>query len=226
MPTRTKQSTAPADVTMVEDIPTNGVKATPTPTVIPRIDVRKMLITLIGDAPLIVHKWSEKAKKQILDKQMKKAKVAKDAKNPQQDYEDSLYVHPEGGYGFPTIGFKNAAVGACRYADGIKMTEARGAFHIVGELAKIEGEPSMREDMVSIGMGVADIRFRGEFKEWRTTLQIRYNTAVLSPEQIVNLFNLAGFGVGVGEWRAERNGNHGLFHVETEEDIGGAREKD
>lgn len=183
---------------------------------IPRINVQRMEVTLVGDSPLISHRWSEKAKKEMLDKQMKVAKTAKQAKDPEQDYRDSLYEHPEGGYGFPCVAFKAAAVGACRFADGIKMTEARGAFHVVGELARIDGTPSMREDMVRVGMGTADIRYRGEFKQWRTALTISYNADALSPGQIINLFNLAGFGVGVGEWRPEKDGSYGRFHVATE----------
>jgi len=64
-----------------------------------------MKLTLIGDSPLITHQWSAKAKKMMLDKQMKKATGAREAKNPEQDYKDSLYVHPDGGYGFPAIAF-------------------------------------------------------------------------------------------------------------------------
>lgn len=134
-----------------------------TPISIPKIDVRQMEITLIGDSPLICHRWSEKAKKEMLDKQMKKAKTAKTAKDPEADYKASLYPLDKG-YGFPCVAFKSAAVGACRFSDGMKMTEARGAFHVVGELAPIDGTPTMREDMVRVGMGTADIRFRGEFK--------------------------------------------------------------
>lgn len=190
-----------------------------TPITIPKIDVRQMDITLIGDSPLICHRWSEKARKEMLDKQMKKAKTAKTAKDPDADFKASLYPHPDGGYGFPCVGFKAAAVGACRFSDGMKMTEARGAFHVVGELAKIEGTPTMREDMVRIAMGTADIRFRGEFKTWKTTLRVSFNASAISPEQIVNLMNLAGFGVGIGEWRPERDGSYGRFHVATDADL-------
>lgn len=183
---------------------------------VPPIRLQRMQITLIGDSSLICNRWSEKAKKQMLDKQMKAAKTAKSAKDPEQDYLNSLYVHPDGGYGFPCVGFKASAVGACRFSDGIKMTEARGAFHVTGELAQIQGEPSMREDMVRVGVGTADIRYRGEFTSWRTTLTIVYNADAISPEIIVNLFNLAGFGVGVGEWRPEKDGSYGRFHVAAE----------
>jgi hypothetical protein len=182
---------------------------------LPRIDLRLMQILLIGDSPLICHAWSSKAKEMMLAKQMKKARLPKTAKDPEQDYQDSLYKLDGGGYGFPAAAFKSAAVSACRFADGVRMTEARGAFHIIGEMVKIKGEPSLREDMVRVGMGTADIRYRGEFKQWSADLVVRFSANALSAEQIVNLFNTAGFGVGVGEWRPEKNGSYGMFHVAT-----------
>lgn len=185
---------------------------------LPRLDIQLMEVTLIGDSPLIVHAWSMKAKREMLDKQMKKAKTARAAKDPEANYKDSLYPHPEGGYGFPCVAFKAAAVGACRFSEGMKMTNARGAFHVVGELAKIAGAPTMREDMVRVGMGTADIRHRGEFQTWRVTLLVSYNASAITPEQIVNLLNLAGFGIGVGEWRPEKDGSYGRFHVGTSAD--------
>lgn len=183
---------------------------------IPQIEIERMTIHVVGDSPLIVHKWSEKAKKQILDKQMKVAKKGREAKNPKQDYEDCIYYLDKGGYGFPSIGFKAAAVSACRFTDGTKMTVARGAFHVEGEFVEIlhKGKPRMREDMVKIGMGVADIRYRPEFWPWKAEITVSYNKHALSKEQIINLFNLAGFGVGVGEWRPEKNGMNGRFHIE------------
>lgn len=193
-----------------------AVKATPKTSTIelPRFDLRNLQIKLIGDAPLICHAWSHKAKTEMLAKQMKEAQEAKSAKNPEQDFRDSLYPYPGGGYGFPTVAFKAAAVDACSYVEGVTKVAARGAFHINGDLLKLEGEPTPREDMVRIGMGTADIRFRGEFKEWSVEIPIRYNAGVLSAQQIIHLFNIAGFGVGVGEWRPQRDGMFGLFHVE------------
>lgn len=184
---------------------------------VPPISIGLLNIVLVGDSPLITHRWSDKAKGMLLGKQMKQAKQAKQAKDPEEDFRESMHLLPDGRPGFPCVGFKAAAVSACRFTDGIKMTEARGAFHVVGELAPIESPPPvMREDMVRIGMGVADIRYRAEFRDWKVPLTIRYNRGALSPAQIVNLFNIAGFGVGVGEWRPERDGSYGMFHVERE----------
>lgn len=179
-------------------------------------DLRGVELNVRGTAPLICHRWSEKAKKQMLDKQTKKATVGKEAKNPQEDFEQSLYPLGNGVYGFPAVAFKAAAVRAGTYSD-MKMTFLRGAFHVNGpngnELVTINGEPRSREDMVRVGMGTADIRYRGEFPTWTTVLFVRYNATAISLDQLVNLFQIAGFSVGVGEWRPERDGSFGLFEV-------------
>lgn len=196
---------------------------------IPAIKIEDFFLKIVGDSPLISHAWSEKAKKMMLDKQMKKATNGKEAKDPFADFCDSLYWLTEkpanptmedvqkAKFGFPTIAFKAAAVDA-GYQQGIldKKTTARGAFHIDGEYAEISGTPEMREDMVRLSMGVADIRYRGEFKEWSTILHIKFNSNAISAEQIINLFNMAGFANGVGEWRPSKDGSYGTFHVATE----------
>lgn len=177
-----------------------------------RIDVRRITVRIVGDSPLIVHAWSHKAKQMMLDKQMKKGVQAKLAKDPQQDYEDSLYRLPDGSCGFPAIGVKAAAIRGAK-ALGMVMVDSRAAFHIDGELLKINGEPQMREDMVRVGMGTADIRYRGEFPEWSIDLPVAYNARAVSAEQIVAMLDAGGFGTGIGEWRPEKNGQHGRFHV-------------
>ncbi len=179
---------------------------------LPALRIETITLMLVGDSPLIVHAWSEKAKRQMLDKQMKKATQAKEAKDPEADYDACFYRTETGGYGFPAIGVKAAMVSACRFVE-MKMTEARGAFHIDAEMLPVIGEPRMREDMVRVGMGTADIRYRPEFVDWRIPVSVKYNSSVISTEQIANLLNTAGFAIGIGEWRPEKNGSYGRFHV-------------
>lgn len=184
---------------------------------VPQIRRDRMKLTLVGDSPLVVHKWSEKAKRMMLIKQVEGMKPKKEKKDPNQDFKDSLYVMEDGKYGFPSVGFKAAAVAACRFVEGLPMTEARGAFHVLNELSVIESKdgPRSREDMVRVGMGVADIRYRGEFVQWTARIEIEYNPKVIGPEQIANLMNLAGFHVGIGEMRPGKSGmGYGRFHVE------------
>ena len=195
---------------------------------IPEIRTKLLKLKIVGDSPLIVHAWSEKAKKMMLDKQMKKASSGKEARDPFAEFCDSLYWMTErpknvtmkdvleAKFQFPTVAFKSAAVDA-GFQQGIlqKKTTARGAFHIMGDFVEIEGNaPTIREDMVRIGMGTADLRYRGEFKNWSVTLIIRYNSMAMSAEQIINLFDMGGFACGVGEWRPAKDGSFGTFHVE------------
>lgn len=192
-------------------------KAAPAPAErieLPQLEIKTVRIQIIGDSPLICHRWSDKAKKQMLDKQMGKASQGKEKKSPEDDFRSSLYMIGKDKYGFPAVAFKSAAVDACTsLGKSITKVAVRQAFHIQGELVEISGEPVMREDMVRVGQGVADIRYRAEFKEWSCYLTIRYNSRALTAEQILNLINTAGFAVGVGEWRPEKNGQNGLFHV-------------
>jgi hypothetical protein len=197
---------------------------------LPRLNVEILEVTLVGDAALICHAWSAKAKRQMLDKQMKRARPAKEAKDPEADFLETLYRLEDGGFGFPSVAFKDAAVTAVTSVGGVTKVAARQAFHVMGEdidvtgvfegvrmrqnLVRIHGsEPRMREDMVRLGGTTADLRYRAEFWPWWVHVAVRYNANVLSPAQIVNLVNTAGFAVGVGEWRPERNGQYGLFHV-------------
>ena len=75
----------------------------------------------------------------------------------------------------------------------------------------------MREDMVKIGgvSKVSDLRYRPMFKNWKMKLTISYNAnAGMTFEQITNYINMAGFMNGIGEWRPEKYGQFGMFHVE------------
>lgn len=202
------------------------------------INIVTTTVRIAGDTPLIMHRWSEKAKRMILEKQMKKTKSsAKEAKNPVEDFIESIYwmegkpseyteeafdeaCRNGARFGFPVTAIKQATISSS-YRNGITkdMASLRGAFFIAGEgselLAEVKGcTPTMREDMVRVGMGVADIRFRGEFANWYMDLQVSYNAnGAYTLDQIINLINVGGFSCGIGEWRPEKDGNYGMYHV-------------
>ena len=196
---------------------------------LPKLAIQTLKVRLIGDSPLIVHAWSPKALRAMADKQQKKAKAGREAKDPWADFCDSLYwlddrpdkvtgEHVESArFGFPAIAFKAAAVTACTSIGSITKVAARQAFHVEGEHVHIKGPPpAMREDVTRIAMGTADLRYRGEFSPWSVELLVKFNSGLMSAEQTVNLFETAGFAVGVGEWRPERDGPFGRFHVARE----------
>jgi hypothetical protein len=189
------------------------------------IPLETVVVPIKGMMPLIVHKWSDKAKRQMLANQMagKNApKAKKEPKDPQADYMSSLYLMPDGEPGFPSSGFKAAIVGACRMFDGLDMVLAKTIIRVNGYMVKIEGEHRMREDPVRLAKGVPDLRYRAEFPEWSATLSITYNASILKVEDIISLVNAAGMG-GIGEWRPSApkslSGTFGTFEVDTSKQI-------
>lgn len=203
------------------------------------VEIAVVDVRIVGDTPLIMHRWSEKAKREILDKEMGKAKKAREIKRPVDDFCRSMYwlegspaegatddeimeAVPNGSFGFPVTAIKQAAISAA-YRSGMSKDKVslQGAFFIDGvgeeQLAEVKGDkPHIREDMVRVGMGAADIRYRGEFDHWYMDLTLRYNkNGQYSLEQILNIINLGGFCCGIGEWRPEKSGQNGMFHLDA-----------
>lgn len=120
------------------------------------MEIHEVPITIVGNTPLIVHAWSEKAKREMLDKQMGKAKKSKhDIKVPVNDFINAAYwltEKPEDGadnneaeanflaaieagarFGFPVTGIKQAVImGAKRGGLDVVATELRGSFFLQG----------------------------------------------------------------------------------------------
>ena len=209
------------------------------------IDIRKAQLRIVGDTPLIVHAWSEKAKKMMLDTMQGKTKgKQKPMRNPVDDFIQAAYwlsgkpEYPDNTteaeceaafvdaidngarFGFPAIAIKQAAMSAAYRLGWIKnQMGMRGAFFIEGENGMVEIQsdiPEMREDMVKVGMGTADLRYRPQFNNWSMIIEITYNASGdISLENIINAINAGGYVCGIGEWRPERDGDFGRFHVET-----------
>lgn len=236
-----------------------GKKSEPERIQIKKFPVVKAKIKIVGDSPLLVHAWSEKAKRLMLEAQQdpdpKKGKgkgKKHEIREPFADYVNAAYwLTPRPNvdglpdseqqalfeqawkagakFGFPVIAFKKAAVMAA-WSAGLVTSQAfmKRLFHVhavngahVGssqELAWIETDtpPEFCEDMVKVGPSkVADLRYRPAFRNWSTWLEIELiETGTFKMEDIVNAFELGGFMNGVGEWRIEKDGEFGCFHVE------------
>jgi hypothetical protein len=171
--------------------------------------IRTVAIEVESTSPLIVHAFSEKARKMIEDKQQGKSKNAKhELRVPEEDYENAKHKSPLGWDGFPAAGFKAAMIRGAKMI-GLVMKDTQTSFFVQADcsetqLVRIYGENRMRTDMVRIGMGSADVRYRPEYPIWKAILTIEYNEGVVSLEQIYQMISAAGYGVGIGEMRPER----------------------
>lgn len=189
---------------------------------ITQIASERILVPIVGTAPLIVHRFSEKAKRQMLDA-MQGRKSPKEPKDPEAEYQAAFYRLKGGvGYGFPAIAFKAATVGGARFYSGVTMTALKQFMFFSGDvgqdgqmLVAIDGDPMMREDVVKIGRNGADLRYRPQFTDWKATLDIVFVKSVITQGSVLSLIDAGGMGVGVGEWRPEKDGNFGTYRVDT-----------
>jgi len=201
---------------------------------------------VIGDSPLICHAWSEKAKKEMLFKQSKATKTGKEARNPEQDFVDSLYpMDPPPGikkngkkngnqfYGFPLTGVKKAILSVAHKDRGVPRSDVMLALYLDAEMVKVStahpgavcnlplvrlyaAKPQMREDMVRIGSGLrktANLAYRAEFFPWAIRLTGAVNPNMVPTHAVAFLTRQAGIGVGIGDWRNEKGGWAGAFHL-------------
>lgn len=203
---------------------------TPAPIDISRIASERILVPIVGTMPLIMCKFSEKAKRKMLD-DMQGRKTPKTAKDPDEEFRAAAYRLKDG-YGFPAVAFKAATIGAARYyGKGVTMTELRQYIFIKGELSEdtppqalvpiTSDDPVMREDYVRVSRGGTDLRYRPEFHNWSAVLDIVYVTTCLSRNSLLSLVDAGGMG-GVGEWRPagkSSSGDFGTYTIDQTRDI-------
>lgn len=195
---------------------------------IARIGTETVVVPIVGTMPLIVHNFSDKSKRQMLDAQQgrKSPKVARD---PQAEYDAAFYRTKEG-YGFPVTAFKAATVGAARfYGKDVAQTQLRQFIFMRGEISEndpqalvpIAGTPRMREDVVRLGgpSRSADLRYRPEFPEWSTSLEVTYVKSSLSRDSVLSLIDAGGMGIGIGEWRPEKRGDFGTYMIDPSKEV-------
>lgn len=199
---------------------------------IDRIGAETLRVPIVGTSPLIVHNFSDKSKRQMLEAQQGKKRI-KEIRDPQAEYLAAFYrISDESGerYGFPVTAFKAATIGAARfYGKSVSMTSLRQFMFFRGvltngdpqQLVEIDGEPRMREDVVRLAgpSRSADLRYRPEFPEWSATLTITYVTSALARSSVLSLIDAGGMGVGVGEWRPERRGEFGTYAIDQDKGV-------
>lgn len=204
-----------------------GVEQTPR-IVIPPLQQKRLLVTLQGVTPLIVHRFGDKAQAQMQADQSGAAKMKKPPRVPDEDFRDSLYLLAgerngdltQCRFGFPATGLKRSIVAAGqRFADAVG-TELKGSFSIRAEMLEIKSPqpPVMRTDMVRLSgpQRTASLAYRPQFYPWTIEVPIDFSANFISADQLVNLIRIAGFSVGIGDWRVERNGTAGQFTIDTE----------
>lgn len=225
------------------------------------IALQSVNVRIVGDSPLIVHKWSFKSLRELVNKGETIGK--KIPRNPFAEVAASLYwmdaerdpfpfsaemvTDPEATeynalinkyaayteedflrdiegarFGFPVTAIKAAGISSI-YRNGMykNKVDLQSGFFVRGEgeqqlgEIKFDGCVGIRQDTVRVGMGTADMRYRPVFENWSMDLKIQFDkNARFKLTDIVNIINRGGYFNGIGEWRLEKGGQFGAYHVE------------
>jgi hypothetical protein len=183
----------------------------------------KMTFGIRGTSPIIMHQWSEKAKSMMRDKQQAGKKTReRELRKPEDEAEAATYRTEGGDVGIPAMAFKSSILTAAHKDIGIEKTLVRKALFLICKdpglvIAFSEcDEPIVREDMVRVGMGAADLRYRPEFRNWKCVVELEIDAELLQAGDVLALIGRAGFGVGLCEWRPEKGGEFGRYEVDPD----------
>ena len=179
-------------------------------------------VPIYGTAPLVQLSFPQKAIEEMRAKHEAGSKAKKGAKKEPRDfhadYENAMHRATEGWIGVPAAAFRNAMISACKIV-GFMMTRGKLAIFVEADgidiaegtpLVKLDGEPEMVIHHVRNATGVADLRARAMFREWKMMIRIRYDADIFSLTDIMNLMARAGLQVGIGEGRADSKKSAGM----------------
>lgn len=195
--------------------------------------IGRAVFHIVGTAPLVIAKFSAKAKQAMRNKQLAGSSANKGAKRDARDFEEDFrqahHFSEEGWPGISAAAFRCALISACRLV-GFKMTIAKLSVFVEADgldadegtpLIRIQSvaEPEMYEAMTRNATGVADIRVRPMWRRWEADLRLSYDEDQFTIDDVTNLLMRAGMQVGVGEGRPDSKSSAGqgwgTFRIES-----------
>lgn len=187
----------------------------------PRFEVVEF--QLQGTAPLVQHRFSQKAIEQIIatqkaGTQQASGKKKREPKDFDAVYRGAMHVSRDGWIGVPAGSFRNAMISACRTV-GYKMTHAKLAAFVLADgydkddgtpLIRIYGEPHQHTTYARNDNGSVDIRVRPMWDEWSMRVKVRFDADMFSADDVANLMMRVGMQVGIGEGRPDSKNSAGM----------------
>ena len=176
-------------------------------------------LTIVGTSPLLQNSMSNKSKNQMREKKLGKNTKTREVLNIEAEAEAAAYRLSNGKHAMPVTAIKGSMVSAAHKDIGIDKVRVRKGLFIHADEGHLVAMKTpgyeISEDPARVANGRMDLRYRPRFDKWSVDLRIQYDMDLLQLDDIVNLLNRAGFGVGVGDWRVEKNGDYGRFKVTT-----------
>ena len=192
--------------------------------VVAAIEMKPIVVNIIGTSPLYCHRMGAKAKQTLLLGGKKKTAAEKlELKHhPLDEFQDSMEVdrnfHPNTAVHFPAMAIKSAMAESALVTSGIKATDVRRLVYIPSTSIRmpIFGYPLLKTDIVRSAdiNKTPDVRTRAYFPEWAATIEIHFARPQLSETSIMTLLENAGIAIGIGDFRQGKGkGSFGSFSV-------------
>lgn len=189
----------------------------------PNIKVAEFAI--VGTAPLVIHRFSQKAKAGMMAKMEAGSVSQKDNRKKREpaDLEEIFnagrYISKEGWDGFNASAIRSALISACRLV-GFKMTLAKMAIFEIPDgrdaaepeiaLVRIYGKARQLEMVGRVETGQAYVTVRPIYDEWKAKIKIRFDADLFSLQDVSNLLARVGTQVGIGEGRPDSKDSAGM----------------
>lgn len=182
----------------------------------------KAKFKIVGTAPYVQLRFSEKAINTMIEKHklgsQANKKKAKEARDFDADFESAKHISTDGWSGIPASAFRNGLISACRLV-GFKMTLAKLSVFVEGDgfdrvdavpLIKIDGKAEPHIMHARNATGVCDIRVRAKFWPWSADVNVSYDSDQFTAADVANLLLRVGQQVGIGEGRPDSKNSGGM----------------
>jgi hypothetical protein len=184
--------------------------------------IETLAVRIVGTAPYVQVRFSEKAINAMSEKMMAGSqatkKKAREARDFDEDFRQAMHISDEGWHGIPASAFRAGMIDACRLV-GFKMTQAKMSVFVEADgfdkidavpLIKIKGKPEPSKMHVRNATGVCDLRVRAKFWPWSAVVRISYDAGQFSASDAMNLLHRVGAQVGIGEGRPFSKNSAGM----------------
>lgn len=192
---------------------------------------RRAVFKITGLTPLVIHRFSAKIRREMLQKQMEgksaSSKKKREPQNVEESYRQARYISPKGWDGFHAGSIRNAMISACRLVN-FKMTLAKLSVFVEEDgwdaeephipIIRIYGEPEKLETICRVETGQPYVSIRAKYMPWHANVKIRWDADQFSLEDVTNLLTRVGLQVGICEGRPDSRNSPGqgwgLFEVQ------------
>lgn len=178
---------------------------------------------IVGTAPLVINRFSQKAKGTIMETQEGGRAAGNKKKREPKDFDavfnGARYINEKGWDGFHAGSIRNACISACRLV-GYKMTIAKLSIFVEADgwdkfepqipLIRIKGVAKKQIDPCVVANGNIDLRARAAYYDWSAKLKIRWDADQFTIQDISNLLMRVGMQVGIGEGRPDSKKSAGM----------------